>query len=143
LTLYLRPSTLAAAFRSPVFPVVLGRSQDLACITSVEEVSLAPATGAYFENTLLPFSWRTKTGFGSTTLMSRYVTPPPAREPSFERYVSLRRGERIFTGEANIDTPHARRVLRFESDEQEWLVDLATPTDKRVHRGVVFLSFVD
>jgi CRISPR-associated protein Cas5t len=143
LTLYLQPADLALAFRSPVFPVVLGRSQDLASIISVQEIDLMPARGAYFENTLLPFSWRPRTGFGATVLMSRFISPPPEREPVFDRYVVLRRGDRVFGGEAEIGTAPARRLMGFEKEPSEWWVDPASKPDHGVHRGVLFLSFRD
>jgi CRISPR-associated protein Cas5t len=142
LTLYLAPATLASAFRSPVFPVVLGRSQDLACVVSVEEMELQTVTGAYFESMLVPFSWRTKTPFGTTVLMPRFISPPPEREPVFAQYIVLRRGERLYSGDAQIAPDDRRRLLRYEETER-WLVDPKSPIDSGVHRGVVPLSFVD
>lgn len=142
LTLYLVPATLASAFSSPVFPVVLGRSQDLACVVSVEETELEMAAGAYFENTLLPFSWRGKTPFGTTVLMPRFISPPPDREPVFAQYIALRRGERLYSGDAQIPLDDRRRLLRYEETER-WLVDTKSPIEAGVHRGVVPLSFVD
>lgn len=143
LTLYLQPVDLAAAFRSPVFPVVLGRSQDLASIISVEEIDLIEGRGAYFENTLLPFSWRPRTGFGATVLMSRFISPPPEREPVFERYVALRRGDRVFGGEVDLATSRSRRLMNMEKEPPEWWIDPASASDHGVHRGVLFLSFTD
>jgi len=142
LTLYLAPATLATAFRSPVFPVVLGRSQDLACVVSVEEIELEMATGAYFENTLLPFSWRVKTPFGTTVLMPRFISAPPDREPLFAQYIVLRKGERLYGGDAQVPLDDRRRFLRYEDSEQ-WLVDPKSPQDAGVYRGVLPLSFID
>jgi CRISPR-associated protein Cas5t len=141
MTLYVTPASIAAAFRAPVFPVVLGRSQDLACVRSVEEVDLLIAEGAYFENTLLPFSWREKTHFGITVLMPRFIGPPPEREPTFAQYVVLRR-ERIYGGDAEIASGDRRSMVR-KADAEQWLVDPASPLDKGVHCGVVLHTFVD
>jgi CRISPR-associated protein Cas5t len=79
LTLYLNNPSLGAAFRSPMFCVILGRSQDLAEIVSVDEIELEEQAGAYFVNTLLPFSYRPSVGFGVTVLMPRFIEPPPGR----------------------------------------------------------------
>lgn len=141
MTLYVTPASIADAFRAPVFPVVLGRSQDLACINSVEEIDLVVAEGAYFGNTLLPFSWRAKTHFGITVLMSRFIGPPPERDPTFAQYIALNR-ERIYGGNAEVVSSDRRRMLRKPEAEQ-WLVDPASPLDKGVHCGVVLHTFVD
>ena len=143
LTLYLQPADVAAAFRSPVFPVVLGRSQDLAAILSAQEINLVSARGAYFENTLLPFSWRPRTGFGATLLMSRFITPPPEREATFQRYVALRRGDRVFGGETGLDSASSRRLVNIDQDPGPWWVDPTSAADHGVYRGVLFHSFVD
>jgi CRISPR-associated protein Cas5t len=143
LTLYLQPATLESAFRSPLYPVVLGRSQDLAEVISADTIDLVESSSAYFENTLLPYWWRTKTGFGTTLLMPRYITPPPERESTFERYVALRAGDRIFGGDVHTEISNARRLLRFENEPEEWLIDPTAPADHGIGRGVVFHSFVD
>jgi CRISPR-associated protein Cas5t len=142
LTLYLTPSSLAQAFRTPVFPVVLGRSQDVACVVMAEEIELPFADGAYFENTLLPFSWRARTARGITVLMPRYIGPPPDREPTFAQYVVLRAGDRLYSGNAAIAPDDRRRLVRKPEPEQ-WPVDPDTPLDKGVRRGLVFHSFAD
>jgi len=96
LTLYL-PVDLAAAFRSPVFPVVLGRSQDLAEVVAVDEVELTRPVRARLEHTLLPRSVRPCVRFGATVLLTRYVSPAPEREAVFAQYIALR--EPVFLGE--------------------------------------------
>jgi len=96
MTLYLPPD-LAQAFRRPVYPVVLGRSQDLAEIVSVEEITLERAARTRVEHTLLPFSVRPYLRFGSTVLLSRYISPPPERYAHFERYIVLH--DSVFSGE--------------------------------------------
>lgn len=96
MTLYLPPD-LSQAFRRPAYPVVLGRSQDLAEIVSVEEITLERAVRARVEHTLLPFSVRPYLRFGSTVLLSRYISPPPERDAYFERYIVLH--DSVFSGE--------------------------------------------
>ncbi len=96
LTLYL-PSDLAPAFRAPAFPVVLGRSQDLAEVVSVEELDLVPAARVRIEHTLLPRSLRPCVRFGTTVLLTRHISEPPRREASFAQYIALR--EPVFLGE--------------------------------------------
>ncbi|MGH6690209.1 MAG: CRISPR-associated protein Cas5 [Gammaproteobacteria bacterium] len=140
LTLYLVPHDLGGAFRRPVFPVVLGRSQDLACVVSVEEVELESASSAYFSGTLLPFSWRARTGFGTTVLMPRFITPPPEREASFSQYIILPADKVVFAGRARSTV--GKPLLQTDPSEA-WLVDPATAEREGCKRGVVWHSFVD
>lgn len=142
MTLYVTPASIGRAFETPIFPVVLGRSQDLACVLSVEEVDLITADGAYFDNTLLPFSWRAKTHFGITTLMSRFIGPPPEREVEFAQYITLRRGERIYGGNVDV-APNDRRYMVRNSEPEQWLIDPVSVADRGVHRGVVFHTLAD
>jgi CRISPR-associated protein Cas5t len=142
LTLYLDPPDLANAFRAPVFVVVLGRSQDLAEVVEVSQVDLIEAPGAYLEQTLLPFHYRDRVGFGVTVVMPRYIEPPPERRAYFERYVVLR--ERIYAGDVvRAEGLGAKRMLVREGEQPKWWVDASTPQDHGVHRGVVFHSFRD
>lgn len=138
LTLYLYPSDLADVFRNPVFCVVLGRSQDLASIVSVEVIELRKAKGAYLEQTLLPFAMRPLLGRGVTVLMPRYIEPPPGREPHFGRFIML--FDLVYAG----DVSHSNRLLQYDNQTpQEWLIDPHSPQKHDgVKRGLVFHSFV-
>jgi CRISPR-associated protein Cas5t len=140
LTLYLTNLDLANAFRSPVFCVVLGRSQDLACIERVDEVELVAAAGAYFEHLLLPFSWRSNVSFGATVLMPRYIAPAPERQTQFERYIAL---EDTLWGGAVEDqnNPPVSKKLMSNPVDTYW-ADPDTPSKLGVSRGVVFHSFL-
>lgn len=141
LTLYLDPPHLAEAFRAPVFCVVLGRSQDLAQIVSVEETELEQADGAYLEHTLLPFSFRTSVQFGVTVQMPRYIEPPPERRTHFDRYICLR--DRVFAGSVtNGEGLGIRRLIERDDAKAKWFVDPATPRYHGVHQAVVFHSCV-
>jgi CRISPR-associated protein Cas5t len=136
LTLYLPDVRLAGCFRAPVFCVVLGRSQDLAMITKVEEVELVEADGAYFENTLLPFAWRADIAYGATVQMPRYIEPPPERRAHFSQYIQLE--DRIFAGSFDRNgVPDVRMLLHPKSGRPYW-IDPDSPTQKEVHRGVCF-----
>jgi CRISPR-associated protein Cas5t len=138
LTLYLDNPSLGAAFRSPVFCVILGRSQDLAEIVSVDEIELEEQAGAYFVNTLLPFSYRPSVGFGVTVLMPRFIEPPPGRRAHFERFIALR--DVVFGGEIESGKDGPRRLILQAGQQAKWWVDPKTPKDRGVHRAVVFHS---
>jgi CRISPR-associated protein Cas5t len=74
LTLYLdvgdRSEYWVEVFRSPRYPVVLGRSQDLAAYRSVEIIDLEQADFGYLENTLLPWTMRDRLPYGTTSLVA-------------------------------------------------------------------------
>lgn len=141
LVLYLDRLDLAEAFRAPAFPVVLGRSQDLACYTRVEEVTLERADRGYFENTILPFEFRQRTSRGVTVLMPRYIAPPPLRQATFDRFIVLR--ERLFClppGEP--DRFGNRQLLHLERAPLELWIDPDTPEVFGMHAIVWFDRFV-
>lgn len=108
MTLYLDPS-LAEAFRKPVYPVVLGRSQDLAEIQTVEEVTLERPKRARIEHTLLPQGLRPCVRFGPTVLLTRHISEPPKRKASFAQYIVLH--EPVFFGDT---TAGARSFTEVE-----------------------------
>ena len=131
MTLYL-PFELGQAFRAPVYPVVLGRSQDLAEIVSVEEITLERVARARVEHTLLPFFVRPYLGFGSTVLLSRYISPPPERYAYFERYIVLH--DSVFWGEG---ADPNQSFIQFEGVTfDDLLVDPTIVDDEGFARGV-------
>jgi CRISPR-associated protein Cas5t len=140
LTLYITRPEWAVAFRAPIFCVILGRSQDLASITAVDEVDLEERTGAYLENTILPFSYRPHIGIGGTALMPRYIGPPPERRAEFDRFIPLR--ERIFAGEFEGVASLSQRFRMLGQAEPSWWVDPETTTSRGVQRAVILHSFV-
>lgn len=118
LELYLDPPELAAAFRSPTFTVVLGRSQDLASVCRVETIDLERAETGYLERTILPGDLRRRLPWGVTILMPRYVGPAPARDPVFAPYIVLQ--DRVFVGVPN----QSKSLLRVTGDQEpEWWSD--------------------
>lgn len=144
LILYIDPASMAKAFAEPVFCANFGRSQDLAKIERVENVTLRSATGAYIERTLLPFrEMRPRTGYGTTVLMPRYIGPPPEREPEFETYIVLR--ETVFGGEIDdsVSKESRKRLIGGHGNKDEtWLIDPDSPVVAGVNRAVIFHKFV-
>jgi CRISPR-associated protein Cas5t len=100
MTLYLDPP-VGEAFRAPVFPMTLGRSQDLAEVIDVQEITLERPTRARIEHTLLPRAVRPCVRFGATVLLSRHVSEPPERNATFAQYIVLH--EPVFFG-GNLDS---------------------------------------
>lgn len=133
LELYLDPPELADAFRSPVFTVVLGRSQDLASVQRVEIVELQPANKGYLERTILPAELRRRLPWGVTTLMPRYIGPAPERRAAFAPYIVLR--DPIYVGD---DDGASRKLLRIEGEQDSWWMDPTTPEDRGGHRLLWF-----
>lgn len=132
LVLYLNRPEWEAAFRSPYYAVVLGRSQDLFTYTHVSVVDLAQADTAYFEHTLAPYRIAFQATRGYVVSMPRFLDYANGRAPTFARYVVLNR--RV----------HSRDFRRFEhlpADETYW-VDLASPEDGGAHLGLLFHTFV-
>jgi CRISPR-associated protein Cas5t len=138
LTLYLDRLDWADAFKRPAFCVVLGRSQDLADVVSVERITLEEQPGAYLQGTLLPFSMRPFTAQGSTAMMPRYISAPPERRAEFARYVVLR--EQLFCGAVDGAVTGSWKYL--DQSQRSWLVDPDTRVSRGVKRGLVFHGFM-
>lgn len=132
LTLYINQIGWLSAFRSPCFPVVLGRSQDLFTYTSVEIVALEQATEAYFEGTLLPYSASRHTGRGYAILMPRYLENRRQRFPHFARY---------FVVEERISSQEFLWFGQKPVGARYW-VDPDSSEIKGERRGIAWLSFV-
>lgn len=132
LVLYLNQPDLAQAFRSPVYPVVLGRSQDLFSYVSVETITLEQANSAYFEHTLLPYNVNRRTSAGYAITLPRYLDYERARFPNFSRY---------FVVQERIDTRSDFLWFGEKQQERYW-IDHVSPEVKGVRMGLHFLSFV-
>jgi CRISPR-associated protein Cas5t len=140
LVLYVNRCDWADAFKAPAFCVILGRSQDLASVTKVEEIELEQKNGAYFEHTLLPFSYRPYVALGTTVLMPRFIGPPPERRAHFDRFITLHQ-ERLFVGTfTNPDGVARSRRMLGDSRERAWWVDPDSQADREVQRAVIFHS---
>lgn len=131
LTLYLNRPEWLPAFRSPHCAVVLGRSQDLFTYTQVEVVTLAQASAAYFEHTLLPYEMAVRTQSGVVSLLPRYLNTQRNRTPTFDRYLLLQR--RV----------HTRDMLLFGTPEPSYLIDPSSPVDDDAQLGLWFHRFVE
>lgn len=132
LVLYLNRPEWEAAFRSPRYVVVLGRSQDLFTYTSVSVVELMRAEHAYFEHTLVPYKMALQAGRGYAVLMPRFLDYANGRAPTFARYVVLNR--RV----------HSSEFLRFAglAVETEFWIDPTSPESNGAHLGLAFHTFV-
>lgn len=91
LVLYLNRPEWLAAFRSPRYAVVLGRSQDLCWYSSVTMVDLVERERVAFEHTLLPYRMAVQTSVGVVALMPRWLDYHHSRQPTFARYLLLQR----------------------------------------------------
>jgi CRISPR-associated protein Cas5t len=94
LTLYLTGSEpqldeFGAAFRSPYFTYILGRSQDLASCRSVRIVEMQYSDEAFFSHTLLPYDWRPWVLLGSSVMMPEVIDYRRNREARQNRYLQI------------------------------------------------------
>lgn len=128
LTLYLNRLDWLEYFHAPRYPVVLGRSQDLATYTRIAVVELEERDDAYYEHTLLPWAWRIRTGRGVTVTMPRFVDYHNNREPQFDRYIVIQTRDVL---------------LRYERESMTHWVDPETHEWRGCQRGVVFHQFLE
>lgn len=138
LTLYLEPR-VGDAFRAPVFPMALGRSQDLAEVIAVEPVTLQRPGRARLEHTLLPRAVRPCVRFGATVLLSRFVSEPPERRADFAQYIVLH--EPVFFG-GDGDDPRAFDAVDGVDTSDLWC-DPTVRDDDGFDRGVWLHRLVD
>ncbi len=132
LELYLNKPEWYDAFRSPSYPVLLGRSQDLFTYTSVSTIELVLAPNAYFEHTLIPYKMVFRTGRGYAVLMPRFLDYAAGRSATFARYVILK--QRIHTRNFN-------NFATLPADSQFW-IDPTSAADNGDHLGLAFHTFV-
>lgn len=141
LTLYINAPDLLDklfnAFQEPRYAVILGRSQDLATYKNITKVKLEQASQGYFESTLLPWSFRSRTTTGTSVLMPKFINPEDRRQVIWERYIILE--QRVFYGIG--EERGLKTMIRFEGDEPIW-IDSETPAVKAMKRGVVWHSFI-
>jgi CRISPR-associated protein Cas5t len=132
LVLYLNKPEWEPSFRSPYYPVVLGRSQDLFTYTKVEAIELERNSKAYFEHTLAPYNMVLRLGRGYAALMPRYLDYSNGRQPTFARYIILNR--RI----------NSNDFVKYDSEsrDQSFWVDPTSAKVEDAHLGLWFHSFV-
>lgn len=140
LTLYLRGpedllGRLKAAFSSPVFSYVLGRSQDLATCHSADWIELLPTERAYFSHTLLPWSLRPMVLPGRPVYMPKTINYRRLREPVFDRYLELNnRPLRVFGEDREEDILERGAFKKLWADK----TDVKTFFNRELPRGVWF-----
>src|SRR6185437_5377318 len=123
LTLYLdagdETGHWADIFRSPRYPVLLGRSQDLAAYRTVEVVELEESAFGYFEDTLLPWAMRDRIPQGTTFQMPKFIDPRARRSVNWDRYVVLE--HRLWWPSKGVEAPKgARQGMRHQTDGPVW-----------------------
>ncbi len=126
LTLYINKPEWEKYFKSPCYPVVLGRSQDLFSYNSVNVVHLEKKNHAYLEGTLAPYAMLRKIGKGVAILMPRYLDYAQNREPVFSRYLMVRK--RILSND-------------FIQSVPEFWVDPDSPEYEGSNLGLFFHNF--
>lgn len=130
LTLYLtEPEFFEPFFKTPRFPVVLGRSQDLMTYRSIKTIFLEKVDAGYFEHTLLPLEMAARLGVGTIAVtMARYIDP--RRRPAWDAYALLTEGAALYPPEETPD-PYEESLI-FEGDEEtELWVDPHTPPHRK------------
>lgn len=132
LTLYLNKPEWEAAFKSPHYALVLGRSQDLFTYTSVSVVELELSNQAYFEHTLAPYRLALQGARGYAVLMPRFLDYANRRAPSFHRYVIIKTRVR------------SDDLLYFEGHRfpSQYVIDPDSPEYEGLRMGLFFHSFV-
>ncbi|MFB3765492.1 MAG: CRISPR-associated protein Cas5 [Methanotrichaceae archaeon] len=132
LVLYLNKPEWEQAFRSPYYPVVLGRSQDLFTYTNISVIDLRLERQAYFEHTLAPYQMMLSMGRGYIALMPRYLDYSNQRQPTFARYVILNR--RV----------HSEEFIHYEGKPEgaEFWIDPTSDQVEMAHLGLWFHKFV-
>ena len=138
LTLYLETLELEhwlQAFRQPRYPVLLGRSQDLASYRSVNIIELEASESGYYDHTLLPWSYRPRMRTGAGVLMPRYINPEDRQDVTWSRFVTLE--HRLFYPRAGERLPDA---ITVSSLDESLLVDPLSETVKDRKRIIVWHS---
>jgi CRISPR-associated protein Cas5t len=127
-------------FRSPRYPVLLGRSQDLAAYRTVEVVELEESAFGYFQDTLLPWALRDRIPQGTSFQMPKFIDPRSRHSVSWDRYVVLE--HRLWWPSKGVEPPKGARLgLPHEGDGPVW-VDPSSPAWERGRRIVVWHSWV-
>ncbi len=135
LTLYIAPLHYLEAFRAPVYPVVLGRSQDLMAYESVEIVTLQAADQAYFEHTLIPQEEAIRFRKSTAVTMARYIQPQ-SRQPEWDHYAILK--DRLLYPPDNEPLEGSYPRVWVDSDPNDEMTK--TPYQGRF-RGLFFQTF--
>lgn len=125
LVLYIDKPEWKSAFHEPRYPVVLGRSQDLATYTSIKVVDLEAREDVYFEHTLLPYKFAASFPVGLIIQMPGWVNKK-SREPQWEQYIVLQR--RVYASE-------------IQGEQQRYWADPEETDGKGAMLGLIFHQF--
>jgi CRISPR-associated protein Cas5t len=107
-------------FRSPRYPVLLGRSQDLGGYKDVKIIDLEQSDFGYYEQTLLPWGMRDCIPDGATFQMPRFIDPQARNNVVWDRYIELKR--RIWLPGRSVEAPKgAMQAMRREEDSSVWI----------------------
>jgi CRISPR-associated protein Cas5t len=140
LALYLRSEDnsvlerLHSAFICPFYPLLMGRTQDLASCHSINWIMAETKGSAFFSSTILPFAWRPAITPGRTVLLATFTDYADMRSTQFERFVMLE-DKLLVVSESSSD------VIDRDILPPEFLVD---PTESRsdatetIFRGLHF-----
>lgn len=131
LVLYLNRPEWLDAFRSPRYPVVLGRSQDLCWYRQVEVIDLQQVDDAYFEHTLLPYHMAVQARRGVVMMLPRWLDYTNNRAPVFARYVVVQ--QRVRTTDDD--------WLSFTQAPMMYWSDPGALLQDRLPLGLVFHTF--
>jgi len=125
------------AFICPRYPVILGRSQDIAGYRSVKSITLEKNPFTYFEGTRLPNTYSRRTGTGISVIVPKFIDPNDRRNVSLCIYIAIDR--RIFLTDKQEEGVN---LIKPEQDESFW-IDPETPEIRGLHRSVIWHSFVE
>lgn len=128
---------LYQAFREPRYPVVLGRSQDLAAYRSVRIVELEEAAAGYLEGTLLPWTWRLRDPPPPRTMvtMPRFIDPVDRKRVEWAPYIVLQHRVQIR------DDLKTRTGIIQRKPGERVLIDPLSSEYQGLRRAVVWLRF--
>jgi CRISPR-associated protein Cas5t len=125
-----------ARFRTPRYPVLLGRSQDLASYRSVEIVDLIEGEVAYYEGTLLTTDYRQRTTAGVMTNMPLYINPENRRQVDWNMYLLLENKIRLIREGAG-----GPNVVYCPPEIGPLWIDPGSPKWSDLQRAVAWHSF--
>jgi len=134
---------LYECFRSPEYPVILGRSQDLASYRKVEVIELEIANSGYLENTLLPWNFRLRTKLGNSVIMPKFIDPYNRNDVVWAPYILLQ--NRLFLlaeKEYSLEEQTVNKIKIEERDLPLW-VDPDTPEIGGKKRIVLWHTFLE
>ena len=133
LYLYIPEMRLKGAFERPRYPLLLGRSSDLATVKSIEEVELENKSETTYQNTLLPFPDPDLQLHGQVQALPTHFTAEIPRRPCGTRAYCLITEKINYTGDVLHDPEKDWGVYLHERIPGKFTVpneQARKPTDK-------------